>query len=191
MDDIHKRISRVREHFNLTQDEFGKRIGITRSSISGLESGRRDPSEQTISFICKEFGVNKSWLMNGGSDNNMLKMTPNERVRVVREDLNLTVRDFAKKLGVQGSAISLIENDKRALSNQMIHSICCEYNINEEWLRFGNGKMKRSPDEFSLDEYARAKGATDEDIFLVKAYFSIDPEIRKTFLEQLQQAKNM
>lgn len=115
-------------------------------------------------------------------------MTPNERVRVVRDDLNLTVRDFAEKLGVQGSAISLIENGKRALTNQMIHSICCEYNINEEWLRFGKGKMKRSPDEFSLDEYAKSKGATDEEIILAKAYFSIDPEIRKTFLEQLQQA---
>ena len=94
MDDIHKRISRVREHFNLTQDEFGKRIGITRSSISGLESGRRDPSEQTISFICKEFGVNKSWLGNGGSDNNMFIQTPNSALEALQQEYDMTDFDI-------------------------------------------------------------------------------------------------
>lgn len=60
-----ERIYELRKALNLGQEEFGKRIGITRSSVSGFESGRRNPSTQTITSICKEFNVNKSWLING------------------------------------------------------------------------------------------------------------------------------
>ena len=45
-------------------DKFGKRIGLTRSAISKIESGG-NPSEQTIISICREFNVNEEWLRNG------------------------------------------------------------------------------------------------------------------------------
>ncbi|MBR2754235.1 MAG: helix-turn-helix transcriptional regulator [Lachnospiraceae bacterium] len=60
------RIKRLRKDFlNMTMDEFGERIGITKSSISTMESGKSNPSDQTIRFICREFGVNEDWLLSG------------------------------------------------------------------------------------------------------------------------------
>ena len=59
------RIREVREHFGLSMEKFGSRIGIGKSSISLLESGKNNPSVQTITLICREFGVNEQWLRTG------------------------------------------------------------------------------------------------------------------------------
>lgn len=59
------RIREVREHFGLSMEKFGSRIGIGKASISLLESGKNSPSVQTITLICREFGVNEQWLRTG------------------------------------------------------------------------------------------------------------------------------
>ncbi len=66
MDDtINNRIKLVRKHFDLTMDTFGDKIGIKKSSVSLIESGKNNPSEQTLMLICKEFGVDYLWLTTG------------------------------------------------------------------------------------------------------------------------------
>lgn len=66
-------------------------------------------------------------------------MSQGQRVRMLRKELDLTLEKFAKPLGVGKTAISNIENESRNLTDQMIISICREYNVNEEWLRSGEG----------------------------------------------------
>ena len=68
-------------------------------------------------------------------------MTQGERVRTLRKKLKLTLEKFAEPIGVKKAAISNIENDTRGLTDQMIISICREYNASEEWLRTGEGEM--------------------------------------------------
>ena len=58
-------IKQIRKGKDISQEEFGNKIGITRSSVSLLESGRNNPSEQTIKLICQEFSVNELWLRTG------------------------------------------------------------------------------------------------------------------------------
>lgn len=67
------RIREVREHFGLSMEKFGSRIGIGKASISLLESGKNNPSVQTITLICREFGVNEQWLRTGEGE--MLEQT--------------------------------------------------------------------------------------------------------------------
>lgn len=59
------RIKQVRKEYGLTQEEFATRIGIAKSSVSLLESGRNNPSTQTIQLICQQFRVRKDWLLEG------------------------------------------------------------------------------------------------------------------------------
>lgn len=56
------RIKQVRQSNNLTQDAFASRLGITKSSVSLIESGKNNPSEQTIRAICSEFSIRREWL---------------------------------------------------------------------------------------------------------------------------------
>lgn len=62
---IGDRIKKVRKSLDLTQEAFATRIGSVQNTITGYESGRRNPSAPVISLICKEFNVNEEWLRNG------------------------------------------------------------------------------------------------------------------------------
>lgn len=65
---MNERIKELRKILNLSQDEFGYRLGVTNTAISGYESGRRNPTEQIIKSICREFNVNEEWFRNGDGD---------------------------------------------------------------------------------------------------------------------------
>ena len=62
---LNKRIKELRKTLGLTQESFAQKIGITKSSVSLLESGQNKASAQTIYIISKEFNVNEEWLRTG------------------------------------------------------------------------------------------------------------------------------
>lgn len=62
---MNERIKQIRKEAGLTLEKFGKRIGITAASCSTIESGKSNPSTQTVRSICREFGVNEKWLRTG------------------------------------------------------------------------------------------------------------------------------
>lgn len=65
----------------------------------------------------------------------------NERIRELRETLKKSQDEFAKELELSRNYISLVENGQRNLSSQSIKLLCSIHNVNEEWLRTGNGEM--------------------------------------------------
>lgn len=72
-------------------------------------------------------------------------MTEGQRIKYLRKEvLKLTLAKFSKELGVAVSTISEIENGRNALSNQMVMLIRKVYNVNEEWLRTGEGDVFRN-----------------------------------------------
>lgn len=54
---------------------------------------------------------------------------------------------FGERLGVTKTAISYVVNGKRSLTEQMLKSICREFDVNENWLRTGEGDMPRKLSE--------------------------------------------
>jgi transcriptional regulator with XRE-family HTH domain len=69
-----------------------------------------------------------------------------DRIKELRKSLNMTQTDFAEKLRSAQNTITGYENGRRSPSNQMIDLMCREFNVNEEWLRTGNGEMFLSLD---------------------------------------------
>lgn len=66
---MNERIKKLRiEILGITMEEFGDRVGVTRSAISNIESGRRNVSEQIIKAICREFAVREDWIRNGSGE---------------------------------------------------------------------------------------------------------------------------
>ena len=65
---ISERIKLIRHHFDLSQTEFGERIGLSRDAIANMEMNRlKNPGDQTLRYnlICREFGINEEWLRTG------------------------------------------------------------------------------------------------------------------------------
>jgi len=65
----------------------------------------------------------------------------NERIKQLRKALDLTQQKFAERLGVKRNTVGQWECGINALTDQVITSICREFNVNEEWLRNGTGEM--------------------------------------------------
>ena len=62
-----------------------------------------------------------------------------ERLRELRKTLKLNQTNFAKQLGMTQTAYSMIENGNNPLSDRHIKVICSSFNVNENWLRTGEG----------------------------------------------------
>lgn len=65
METINDRIAAVIELSGLTKTAFAEKINLSQSYISQICIGNKTPSDRTISDICREFGVNETWLRSG------------------------------------------------------------------------------------------------------------------------------
>ena len=65
----------------------------------------------------------------------------NQRILELRKSLNLSQTDFGEQIGMKPSSISDIENNRVQISDRTIIAICSKFNVNEEWLKNGNGNM--------------------------------------------------
>ena len=87
-----------------------------------------------------------------------------ERVKAVRLHFGYNQDDFGAKIGLSKFAISSYENGKRKLTDRVLSDVCREFNVNERWLRTGEGEMftasskdaiNQLADELDLDEFGR------------------------------------
>lgn len=62
---MNTRIKKIRKMLDLTQREFGERIGVKGNTIAQYELGRNNPVDSVLSLICREFNVNEEWLRTG------------------------------------------------------------------------------------------------------------------------------
>lgn len=85
---VNERIKKLRKALDLTQQEFGNRIGMKQNTIALIEKGR-NTSDQTIFSICREFNVNEEWLRNGTGE--MFKPATSDALDELAKDYGLTL----------------------------------------------------------------------------------------------------
>jgi transcriptional regulator with XRE-family HTH domain len=109
------RLKKLRQALGLTQTEFADRIGSVQNTITGYESGRRNPSNPVISSICKEFHANEEWLRTGEGE--MFLPAPSGELDALATKYNLSHRDY---LFIE----KLLKNPD---AREAIESFCLEY----------------------------------------------------------------
>lgn len=65
----------------------------------------------------------------------------NERIKQLRKELNLTQEEFASKLGIKRGALANYEIGRNEPIDAVLRLICTTFNVNEAWLRTGEGEM--------------------------------------------------
>jgi transcriptional regulator with XRE-family HTH domain len=68
-------------------------------------------------------------------------MTVNQRIRQVRQALDMTQADFSKAIYVSSGYTAGIENGHRAANDRIIHLIGLTFGVSERWLKTGDGEM--------------------------------------------------
>ena len=65
----------------------------------------------------------------------------NSRIKEVRKAKGLSQAAFGAPFGANRDMINNVENGRAAVSDIMVASICRTYDVNEHWLRTGEGEM--------------------------------------------------
>lgn len=104
----------------------------------------------------------------------------NERVKELRKALGLSGEKFGENIGLNRAAISKIENGAVGVSESNVKLICLTYNVNEEWLRYGQGSMfNETKDEF-LSEIKKQHNLSDFQVNLIKTYLELSDKDRES-----------
>lgn len=88
------RVKILRKELKLSQEAFGTKIGITNASVSRIESGVHNLSDQTAKLICATFNVDYFWLTEG-ADVDMFTAFPETIIDEVAEQFDLNKDDRA------------------------------------------------------------------------------------------------
>lgn len=64
-----------------------------------------------------------------------------DRIKKIRKEFDLTQQEFADRIGIARGNVGAYEVGKNAPSDAVISLICREFNVNEDWLKTGQGEM--------------------------------------------------
>lgn len=104
-----------------------------------------------------------------------------ERIGELIEALRIKKVRFAERLKIDQSYVTQLTTGKRKPSDRTISDICREFNVQEEWLRNGSGKMFI---DFTEDEFSKAAAALSNDMFvrsLIVEYWKLDEDNKQLF----------
>lgn len=87
MNTIYDRIKEVRKSQKLTQQKFAERLGLKQNTIATYEMGKTEPSDRTVSDICREFGISEEWLRYGTGQMKSNVSRENEIASLMRSSL--------------------------------------------------------------------------------------------------------
>lgn len=135
-----ERIKKIRKSLGLTQQQFADALGLKRNTIAQYETGRNEPIGAIAKLICKEYDINENWLYTGKGCMYSHE-TINSRIKKVRENLGISQEKFAKELNLSKNFIWMIEKEQRVPSKRTIVDILTKFNVNETWLRTGQGSI--------------------------------------------------
>jgi len=101
-------------------------------------------------------------------------MTINQRIKHVRQALNLSQAKFAKAISISNGYIAGIELENRSVNDRLIKLMCVTFNVRGEWLRTGVGSMfEEQPNQ--LSKVASAN------------FTELKPEYQEYILKQIDQ----
>lgn len=95
---MHNRISAIVEQSGLTKTAFAKKINVSQGLISQLCSGFTNPSDRTISDICREFGISEEWIRTGEGPMRKSLSRQAEIARFVGEVMNDAKKQDAQRV---------------------------------------------------------------------------------------------
>lgn len=111
----------------------------------------------------------------------------NERMIFVRENSELSQEEFARRLGLTKSAISGYETGRRIPTDSVLKLVSTTFQIDEEWLKSGEGMPTAKESESALDEvFHQFKCSKFEQAFL-NSYFQMPERDRRGFCAYLEQ----
>ena len=101
-------------------EKFAAPLRISKMAVSRIESGLNNPSEQTISMICREYGISEEWLRTGEGDMKP-SLTYEEEIADI---VNCILKDEPKSFRMTLiKYISHMSSEQLELLEKMLHEL--------------------------------------------------------------------
>ena len=119
---MNERIKELRLKLGLSQEDFGRRLGVGRGAITNIELNKVEPKPLFVDLICEQFRVNKEWLETG--DGPMLAdMLPEDELATIWAQIKTSDDDLIK--AIVKSYWQLRESNKAAV-RKMVDKMLAE-----------------------------------------------------------------
>ena len=85
------RLKQLRKDNNMSQAELGKRLGVTKVSVSGYENGTRIPSMEVLETILNVFNISADYMLGrevnvvAEDDDNLSLLLASDDIDIIRE----------------------------------------------------------------------------------------------------------
>lgn len=114
------RIKEARKAKNMTQEALASALGLTRTYINLVESGKKVPADRTVRDIADILDVNKEWLLTGLGDP-YVKRTRNQEIQAYANTLMEDVDEsFRKRFFL---ALSKLDESQWELLEQIMDTL--------------------------------------------------------------------
>lgn len=108
-----------------------------------------------------------------------------ERIKQLRKHLDLTQQEFADRIGIKRNTIANYESGRNEPIDSVISLICREFNVNETWLRKGEGEMFAPAPTSALEALAQERGLTRREYIVLEKLLLLRPEVRHELIDCL------
>lgn len=106
----------------------------------------------------------------------------NGRIKELRNQLGLTLEEFGSRIGMSKSGLSKIERNVSGISDQTIRSICREFEVNEAWLRTGEGDMFDQSSSSILNRVSAEYNLSSREQAMISAFLELDASDRSAIM---------
>lgn len=107
----------------------------------------------------------------------------NERIKKLRKALGLTQQEFSKRLNIGRGTLANYEVGRNEPIDAVISLICHEFNVDETWLRTGEGEMFQKPSDSIVKQLAAEFGLNDFLQSVVSEFLKLNADQRKIVRE--------
>jgi bacteriophage CI repressor helix-turn-helix domain len=125
-----KRINELRKSSGMTQEEFGKKLGVIKQTVSSWENDLSEPNHAATIAIAKLFGVTTDYLLGAEGDAmgteekiNEIAQRVGRNIRSIREQAGLSQDEFAEGFSVKQPTVANWETGKRQPDLNMLIQI--------------------------------------------------------------------
>lgn len=112
----------------------------------------------------------------------------NERLKKLRKILDLTQQNFANRLGIKRNTVATYEAGKSNPSDSAVLLICREFNVNEKWLRTGEGEIFNPTPNSELKALKKKYNLSDEAYMLIEIFMNLKERQQDALIDFIKEA---
>ena len=136
-----ERFCNLREDHDLLQKDVADILNVCQQAYSKWETGKEVIPLEKLNSLCNYYNISFDYILKLSDNKNKIinietlnKEEIGEKLKIIRNDNNLTLRDIAKELNTTPSTIWAYEHGKTLILTAFAYQICLKYNISLDWL---------------------------------------------------------